>query len=62
MLTFHYEAVNSQGREVKDTVEALSSDEAVSKIRNLGYFPTRIREKGGRRRKKEISDAVVVTA
>jgi type IV pilus assembly protein PilC len=47
MATFAYEAMNQTGQEVKDEVEALSSEDALAKIRSLGYFPTRIREKGG---------------
>lgn len=49
MGTFAYEAMNQAGTEVKDEIEALSSEDALSKIRNLGYFPTRIREKGGKK-------------
>jgi type IV pilus assembly protein PilC len=49
MPTYQYEAMNAQGQEVKDEIEALSSEEAISKIRNLGYFPTKIKEKGSRR-------------
>ena len=49
MATFTYEAMNQAGQEVKDELEALSSEDALSKIRNLGYFPTRIREKGTNR-------------
>jgi type IV pilus assembly protein PilC len=48
MATFAYEAMNQSGQEVKDEIEAISSEDALSKIRNLGYFPTRIREKGGK--------------
>ncbi|MGD2108022.1 MAG: type II secretion system F family protein [Phycisphaerae bacterium] len=48
MATFAYEAMNQNGQEVKDEIEALSSEDALAKIRNLGYFPTRIREKGGK--------------
>ena len=48
MPTFQYEAMNAQGQEVKDEIEALSSEEAISRIRNLGYFPTKIREKSPR--------------
>jgi len=48
MATFAYEAMNQAGQEVKDEIEALSSEDALAKIRNLGYFPTRIREKGGK--------------
>jgi type IV pilus assembly protein PilC len=50
MPTFHYEAMNAQGQEVKDVVEALSTEEAISKIRNQGFFPTKIKEKGGKKR------------
>src|SRR3989304_277890 len=47
MPGFAYEAGTQGGQEVKDEIEALSSEDALAKIRNLGYFPTRIREKGG---------------
>jgi len=42
MPVFKYEALDSQGVAVKDEVEALSQKEAVSKIRNMGYFPTKV--------------------
>jgi len=48
MATFAYEAMNQAGQEVKDEIDASSSEDALAKIRNLGYFPTRIREKGGK--------------
>ena len=47
MPTFAYEAMNQAGQEVKDEIDAISTEDALAKIRNLGYFPTRIREKGG---------------
>lgn len=47
MPKFAYEAMNQAGQEVKDEIEAASSEDALAKIRNLGYFPTRIKEKGG---------------
>ena len=50
MATYVYEAMNQAGQEVKDEVNAASSEDALSKIRSLGYFPTRIREKGGRKK------------
>jgi len=50
MATFAYEAMNQAGQEVKDEIDASSSEDALAKIRNLGYFPTRIREKGGKGR------------
>ncbi len=45
MSVFEYVALDSQGIEVKDHVEALSEKEAISKIRNMGYFPTKVRSK-----------------
>jgi type IV pilus assembly protein PilC len=39
---FKYEALDSQGVAIKNEVEALSQKEAVSKIRNMGYFPTKV--------------------
>ncbi|MCF7958971.1 MAG: type II secretion system F family protein [Phycisphaerae bacterium] len=52
MPIYNYDAMDSQGKEVSDEIQALSSEEAISKIRNLGFFPTKIKEKGGRRRGK----------
>ena len=46
MPTFQYTALDSQGVEVKDNIEALSEKEAISKIRNMGYFPTKVRSRG----------------
>jgi type IV pilus assembly protein PilC len=42
MPMFKYEALDSQGVSVKDEIEALSQQEAISKIRNMGYFPTKV--------------------
>ena len=60
MPKFKYEAMDAQGQEVKDEIDALSSEEAISKIRNLGYFPTKINEKGGRRVGKKDGAAAAV--
>ena len=46
MPVFQYVALDSQGAEIKDRIEALSEKEAISKIRNLGYFPTKVRAQG----------------
>ncbi len=46
MPIFQYAALDAQGVEIKDEIEALGQKEAVSKIRNMGYFPTRVRERG----------------
>jgi type IV pilus assembly protein PilC len=47
MPVFQYEALDSQGVQVKDEIEALSQKEALSKIRNLGYFPTKVQARSG---------------
>ena len=47
MATFQYEALDGKGQEVKAEIEALNNKEAVSKIRNMGYFPTKVKSKGG---------------
>ena len=52
MPVYQYEAMNPSGQEVKDELQAPSSEEAVSKIRNLGLFPTKITEKASSRRLK----------
>ncbi|MCX5635832.1 MAG: type II secretion system F family protein [Planctomycetota bacterium] len=50
MPVFKYEALDSQGVAVKDEIEALSQKEAVSKIRNMGYFPTKVQSKGAEKK------------
>lgn len=57
MPIFKYEALDSQGLSVKDEVEALSQKEAISKIQNMGYFPTKVRIAGA---KKKAAKAVRV--
>src|ERR1700712_5573328 len=62
MPTFKYEAMDTSGGEVKDSIEATSEEEAQQKIRQMGYFVTKIAEvqsskgkgkkKGGGKRKK----------
>lgn len=47
MPTYKYEAMSTTGEEVKDTVDAASEDEAQQKIRQMGYFVTRIQEMAG---------------
>ena len=46
MPVFQYSALDSQGVEIKDEIEALSQKEAISKIRNMGYFPTKVATRG----------------
>jgi type IV pilus assembly protein PilC len=45
MPTFQYEALNEAGKPQKGTINAVSSEEAISRIRGQGLFPTSIRER-----------------
>jgi type IV pilus assembly protein PilC len=45
MAMYAYEALNASGQEIKDEVEAPTKEEAVAKVRSLGYFPTKVIEK-----------------
>ncbi len=67
MPTFKFEAMDTSGTEVKDSVEAPSEEEAQQKIKQMGYFVTKLTEVapakgkkkkdkkggGGKRRKKK---------
>lgn len=73
MPTFQFEAMDAQGQEIRDVIEAPTQDEAQATIRSMGYFVTRIQEqktdkksssKGKRRKTFAIGGAggkVVVT-
>src|SRR6185436_72656 len=50
MPVFAYEAMNASGQEVKDEVEATTSEEAISKIRARGQYPTKVRERAAKKR------------
>jgi len=53
MPTFQYEALNTVGQTVKGHLDAISSEEAAAKVRAMGNFPTKIKEKAVRRRRGE---------
>ncbi len=50
MPIFKYEALDTQGVAIKDEIEALNQKEAISKIRNMGYFPTKVQAHGGEKK------------
>src|SRR5262245_27184465 len=56
MPTYKFEAMDTTGAEVKDSVDAASEEEAQQKIRQMGYFVTKITEtqaggkKGGKKK------------
>jgi type IV pilus assembly protein PilC len=55
MPTFKFEALNTSGQEVKDSVEATNEDEASQKIKAMGYFVTKLtasQEAKGKKGKK----------
>ena len=56
MATFTYEAMNSSGQEVKEEIEAGSSEEAIAKIRQKGLFPTKVKEKAGKKKVNKKKD------
>lgn len=51
MPTYKYEAMSTTGEEVKDQIDATNEDEAQQKIRQMGYFVTRIQEMAGQAKK-----------
>jgi type IV pilus assembly protein PilC len=72
MPTYQYEAMDHTGREVKDTIDAATQEEAQQLIRQKGFFVTKIAEKakkakkaaarkGGRRKKKAFTIGKIST-
>jgi len=51
MPKFQYEAMNAEGKTVKNDVTARDTDDAVAKIRELGLFPTRVKEAAEKQQK-----------
>jgi len=50
MAVFQYEALNASGQEIRDSLEAPTKEDAVAKVRGLGYFPTKVVEKTDKKR------------
>ena len=49
MPTYQFEAMDQNGQEIKDVIEATSQDEAQATIRQMGYFVTKISVKKSRK-------------
>jgi len=49
MAVFTFRALDSQGQEVRDEIEANNADDALNKLRGKNLFPTSVKEKSGRR-------------
>ena len=47
MPTYKYEALDTTGEEVKDEIDALNEEEAQQKIKQMGYFVTKLIATGG---------------
>ncbi len=62
MPIYQYEAMDNTGTEVKDTIEAGSEAEAQQKIKEQGFFVTKISEKGRGGKKKETEKKKKPTA
>lgn len=46
MPVYSFEAMDGAGKVVRQDIEAANRDEAISQIRSMGYFPTKVKEKG----------------
>jgi type IV pilus assembly protein PilC len=57
MPSFKFEALDTTGAEVKDAVSALSEEEAQQKIKQMGYFVTKITEVADGKKKKDKAKA-----
>ncbi|QDS98023.1 type II secretion system F family protein [Adhaeretor mobilis] len=57
MPTFQFEAMDSQGAEIKDVIEAATEEDAQSTIRQMGYFVTKISVKKSRKKDEAVGGA-----
>lgn len=55
MGTFVYEALNAAGKPQKGTVDAVSTEEAIQRIKAQGYYPTSVREQQVKKDQAAIS-------
>src|SRR5436853_3009539 len=53
MPSFKFEALDTTGGEVKDSISALSEEEAQQKIKQMGYFVTKITEVADAKKRKD---------
>ena len=50
MPTYKFEAMDTSGGEVKDQIDASNEEEAQQKIRQMGYFVTRLTEQDSKKK------------
>lgn len=55
MPTFQFEAMDPQGQEIRDVIEANTQDEAQDTIREMGYFVTRISQQKAAKKKGDTT-------
>ena len=44
MPKFNYVAMDSRGKETKGSLEVANQNEAISRLKEMGYFPTKVVE------------------
>ena len=44
MPRFNYVAMDSRGKETKGTLEVANQNEAIARVKEMGFFPTKIIE------------------
>jgi type IV pilus assembly protein PilC len=63
MPKFSYVAMDSRGKETKGTLDVANQNEAISRLKEMGYFPTKVmeaetaKEKGGGKKAKGAAPA-----
>ena len=57
MPKFNYVAMDSRGKETKGSLDVANQNEAISRLKEMGYFPTKVTEAAGEKGKGEIGRA-----
>ena len=52
MPKFNYVAMDSRGKETKGTLEVANQNEAIGRLKEMGYFPTKVVEVDKSKEKK----------
>ena len=55
MATYAYQAMDKSGKQLKGTIEASNSEEAIQRIKLQGYFPTSVREQKVKKQQSKVS-------
>src|SRR4051795_9520172 len=62
MPKFNYVAMDSRGKETKGTLEVASQNEAIGRLKEMGYFPTKVVEAEKPKEKEKKKAAPVAKA